>query len=96
MESHSYIIGREGHIYIDDPTVSKQHARIQIVNGEIYLSDLGSTNGTYLIKNQRLVPFLEGYVQLHQVIVLGNKQHSIKELLEIAGTFSDGILIAPG
>lgn len=96
MESHSYIIGREGHIYIDDPTVSKQHAQIQIINGEIYLRDLGSTNGTYLIKNHRLVPFVEGYVQLHQVVVLGNKQHSIRDLLEITGAFSDGTLIAPG
>lgn len=88
MESRTYIIGREGHIYIDDQTVSKQHAEIQIVNGEIYLRDLGSTNGTYLIKNQRMVPFIEGYVQLHQMIVLGNKQYSVKNLLEIAGAFS--------
>ena len=57
MENRSYIIGREGHIYINDPTVSKQHAEIQIISGEVYLRDLGSTNGTYLIKNQRLVPF---------------------------------------
>ena len=88
MESRSYIIGREGHIYINDPTVSKQHAEIRIISGEVYLRDLGSTNGTYLIKNQRLVPFVEGYVQLHQIIVLGNKQHSVKNLLEIAGAFA--------
>lgn len=88
MENRTYIIGREGHIYINDPTVSKRHAEIQIKNGEIYLRDLGSTNGTYLIKNQRLVPFIEGYVQLHQMIVLGNKQHSVRNLLEIAGAFA--------
>jgi hypothetical protein len=69
MESRTYIIGREGHIYINDPTVSKQHAEIQVINGEVYLRDLGSTNGTFLIKNNRLVPFHEGYVQLHQPIV---------------------------
>ncbi len=88
MESRTYIIGREGHIYINDPTVSKQHAEIQIINGEVYLRDLGSTNGTFLIKNNRLVPFHEGYVQLHQPIVLGNRQHTIQGLLEIAGAFS--------
>ncbi|MHC4221835.1 MAG: FHA domain-containing protein [Planctomycetota bacterium] len=88
MESRTYVIGREGHIYIDDPTVSKQHAEIQIINGEIYLRDLSSTNGTYLIKNQRLVPFVEGYVQLQQLIVLGNKQYSVRQLLEIAGAFA--------
>ena len=88
MESRTYIIGREGHIYIDDPTVSKQHAEIQIMEGGVYLRDLGSTNGTYLIKNNRLVPFKEGYVQLHQPIVLGNKQYTMKSLLEIAGAFA--------
>ena len=88
MESRTYIIGREGHIYINDPTVSKQHAEIQVINGEVYLRDLGSTNGTFLIKNNRLVPFHEGYVQLHQPIVLGNRQYTIQSLLEIAGAFA--------
>ena len=90
MESRTYRIGREGHIYINDPAVSKQHAEIQIMNGEVYLRDLGSTNGTFLVKNQRLVPFVEGYVQPHQMIVLGNTQYSVKNLLEIAGAFASG------
>ena len=88
LESRTYIIGREGHIYINDPTVSKQHAEIQIISGEVYLRDLESTNGTFLIKNNRLVPFHEGYVQLHQPIVLGNRQYTVRSLLEIAGAFS--------
>lgn len=88
IESRSYIIGREGHIYINDPTVSKQHAEIRVTNGEVYLRDLGSTNGTYLIKNNRLVPFHEGYVQVHQPIVLGNRQYTVQSLLEIAGAFA--------
>ena len=88
IESRTYIIGREGHIYINDPTVSKQHAEIQVINGEVYLRDMGSTNGTFLIKNNRLVPFNEGYVQLHQPIVLGNRQYTIRSLLEIAGAFA--------
>lgn len=88
MDSRTYIIGREGHIYINDATVSKQHAEIQVINGEVYLRDLGSTNGTFLIKNNRLVPFHEGYVQLHQPIVLGNRQYTVQGLLEIAGAFA--------
>lgn len=88
MESRTYIIGREGHIFLDDKTVSKQHAEIQIVNGEIYLRDLQSTNGTYLVKNNRLVPFAEGYVQLNQPIVIGNRQYTIKKLLEMAGAIA--------
>ncbi len=88
MESGIYVIGREGHIYINDPTVSKQHAEIEVINGEVYLRDLDSTNGTFLIKNNRLVPFNEGYVQLHQPIMLGNCRYTIKSLLEIAGAFA--------
>ena len=87
-ENRTYIIGREGHIYINDATVSKQHAEIQIINGEVYLRDLNSTNGTYLIKNNRLLPFHEGYVQINQPIVLGNRQYTVKSLLEIAGAFA--------
>lgn len=88
MENRTYIIGREGHIYVNDPTVSKQHAEIKISKGEVYLRDLGSTNGTFLIKNNRLVPFHEGYVQVHQPIVIGNRQYTIQSLLEIAGGFA--------
>lgn len=88
MESRTYIIGREGHIYINDPAVSKQHAEIQVINGEIFLRDLDSTNGTFLVKNQRLVPIKEGYVQINQLIVLGNNQYTVRALLEIAGAFA--------
>lgn len=88
MESRTYVIGREGHIYINDPTVSKQHAEIQLKDGEVYLRDLDSTNGTFLIKNNRLVPFMEGYVRLDQSIVLGNRQYTVKSLLQIAGAFA--------
>ena len=90
MESRTYTIGREGHIRIDDPTVSKRHAEIEIINGEVYLRDLGSTNGTFLIKNKRLVAFKEGYVQLHQMLVLGNRQYSVKDLLEKGHAYADG------
>lgn len=88
MDSRTYIIGREGHIYINDPAVSKQHAELQIINGEIFIRDLDSTNGTFLVKNQRLVPIHEGYVQINQLIVLGNKQYTVRALLEIAGAFA--------
>ena len=88
IENRSYVIGREGHIYINDPTVSKQHAEIQVISGEIYLRDLGSTNGTFLVKNQRLLPFKEGYVQINQTVVLGNRHYTIQQLLGIAGAFA--------
>lgn len=39
---------RKSDIYIPDPVLSKTHARIFYYEGDFYLQDLGSTNGTYL------------------------------------------------
>ncbi len=89
MEGRTYTIGREGHIYIDSPRVSKYHAEIKIRNGRIFLRDLNSTNGTYLVKNKKLVYFEEGYVNLHQVIMIGDIRRTIDSLLAIASDFTD-------
>ena len=44
------LIGREeGDIVTQDPETSRQHARIEIrEDGTVWLSDLGSTNGTFI------------------------------------------------
>lgn len=39
---------RECHIVFDDATVSKQHARLYILDGRPFVEDLHSTNGTTL------------------------------------------------
>ena len=94
VDGKIYIIGRkssiylEGHIYINFPTVSKQHAAMKIKNGRIHLRDLNSTNGTYLIENNRLVPFEEGYVSSRQPLVMGGVKCTIQSLLKIAGVYS--------
>ncbi len=87
MEGRTYILGREGHIYINSPSASKQHAEITIIDGRIYLRDLDSENGTYLLKNKRLVYFKEGYVNPFQPILIGDQTHTIQSLLAIAGDF---------
>ena len=94
LDGRTYIIGREGniyiedHIYIDSPSVSRRHAAMKIKNGRIYLCDLDSTNGTYLIDNDSLVPFKEGYVSPAQPIVIGEVECTINSLLAIAGVYS--------
>lgn len=42
----------------DDPEakVSRRHARITLSNGQYFLEDLGSTNGTFLNRGKRLPP----------------------------------------
>ncbi|MBI3882000.1 MAG: HEAT repeat domain-containing protein [Verrucomicrobia bacterium] len=51
----SVTVGRtpENAIQIADPSVSKAHAKLDLLNGEYRLTDLGSKNGTY-VNNQRV------------------------------------------
>src|SRR5262245_171022 len=44
------VVGREPpcDLAIDDASLSRRHARITLVEGEIIVEDLGSTNGTWL------------------------------------------------
>ena len=81
-DGQTYIIGRRGHIRLSSPLVSKAHASIIIKNEKIYLRDLNSKNGTYLIKNNSLVNFEEGYVTPEQPIVIGNVRCTIYRLLK--------------
>jgi pSer/pThr/pTyr-binding forkhead associated (FHA) protein len=94
IDGQTYIIGREGeiyledHIYINSPSVSRRHAAMKIKNGRIWLHDLDSTNGTYLIESDSLVPFKEGYVSPSQPIAIGHVKCTINSLLAIAGVHS--------
>jgi len=94
IDGHTYIIGREGdvyiedHIYINSPSVSRRHAAVKIKNGRIYLCDLDSTNGTYLMEDDSLVPFKEGYVSPSQAIAIGHVKCTINSLLAISGVYS--------
>lgn len=94
VDGRTYIIGRESevhiedHIYINSPSVSRRHAAMKMKNGRIYLCDLDSTNGTYLLKNDSLVPFKEGYVTPSQPLVIGQVKCTINSLLAIAGVYS--------
>ena len=95
IEGKTYTIGREGGVYIEDyiyinsPSVSRRHASMKIKNGRIYLCDLDSTNGTYLLENDcLLVPFKEGYVTPSQPLAIGHVKCTINSLLAITGVYS--------
>lgn len=94
IDGQTYIIGREGdvylddHIYINSPSVSRRHAAMKIKNGRVHLRDLNSTNGTYLIEDESLVFFKEGYVSPSQPIAIGEVKCTINSLLAIAGGYS--------
>ncbi len=83
LDNRTYIIGREGHIYIDDRAVSKQHAELQVFAGKFFLRDLNSTNGTFLVEGKKLVRFDKGYLGPEQRVVLGQRAYSISELMDM-------------
>ncbi|MBT8437652.1 MAG: FHA domain-containing protein [Gammaproteobacteria bacterium] len=87
VEGRTFVIGREGHIFINSITASKRHAELKIIDGRTYLRDLNSTNGTYLLKNNHLVYFDEGYVNPLQPLLIGDQKHTILSLLAIASDF---------
>jgi len=92
-EGRTYLISRkgpifmEGHIYINSPTVSRPHAELKIKNGRVYLRDLDSTNGIYIVDNDSLISFEEGYVKPNQPIVIGRVKCTIQSLIAIAGIY---------
>ena len=70
-DGQAYIIGREGDIAIDSPTVSKQHAEMIVKNRRVYLRDLKSKNGIFMVIDKRLVRLKEGYVSHDQPLMIG-------------------------
>jgi pSer/pThr/pTyr-binding forkhead associated (FHA) protein len=87
LEGRTYILGRQGHIYLDSPTASKQHAEISIRGGKVFLRDLNSRNGISVMENEKLVKFKSGQVELNQAIVIGKRTYVIKDLLTFVSDF---------
>ena len=93
-EGQTYTISRkgqvsmEGDIYINSPTVSRPHATLKIKNGRIFLHDLNSTNGTYIVDNDSLIRFEEGYVKANQSIMIGRVKCTIQSLISVVGVYS--------
>src|SRR4051794_41866676 len=51
------VIGREdAGLVIDDPEISRRHARVAPVDGGVVVEDLGSTNGTFVNGERATAP----------------------------------------
>lgn len=57
IEADSFIIGRssKADIVVPHEGMSRQHCQIDVINGEIFVTDLGSTNGV-LIDGHKIEP----------------------------------------
>jgi len=69
-------VGRspENVIIIPDPEISRRHAIISLENGELYIEDLNSTNGTYVYDGKIFQP-IKGKQKIdpNSIIKLGNQ-----------------------
>jgi len=81
MDGRTFVIGRTGDIRIDDQTVSKAHARLTFEEGLIKLTDLRSSNGTYVEKYGKFVRCNEMYISAKTRIILGDSVYTVKSLL---------------
>lgn len=58
LDKDEFVIGREliNDLIINDPEISRRHARVFVKNEKYYLEDLNSTNGTFLSGKQITKP----------------------------------------
>ncbi|MBF0162408.1 MAG: FHA domain-containing protein [Magnetococcales bacterium] len=70
---NTFIVGRgvASDLRMNDPTISKQHARIEFKGGKLWLSDLGSSNGT-LLDIRPLQPFMPREIREGHKVSFGN------------------------
>lgn len=69
-------------IWLNHDTVSNVHAELDVLNDRFFLRDLNSTNGLFRDEEGKKVRFNEGYVELDQVVFLGDLRCTVRELLE--------------
>lgn len=91
MQDGTYIIGRDDNpadagrrprrLGLADPTVSQRHAELVILAGQCYLTDLGSRNGTFRLRQGAPERFREGYVDPQEPLLFGKRRCTLAELL---------------
>jgi hypothetical protein len=96
-EGNPLTIGRDAQVRINDSSLSRGHVELRFVDGRLRLRDLSSTNGTYLVDDNKLARISECFVLPGQRVTLGKKTYTIKTLLAMAGIFvtysEDGDLV---
>jgi pSer/pThr/pTyr-binding forkhead associated (FHA) protein len=81
QNSRTYLIGREGDLRLADSTASAKHAMLSVLDGSYYLTDLDSTNGTWLLVEGERVRFREGYVTPQQKVAFGRSVLRVRDIL---------------
>ncbi len=67
----------ENDVSITDPYVSGKHGLIEITEQGVYLTDMGSTNGT-MLNDAKLVPNMRTFMNAEDVIRLGSMEFRVE------------------
>lgn len=93
-----YRIGRGSNvdIQIRDETVSRVHAElIATQQGAFYLTDCGSTGGSYVARDNAWVSIKQAFIRPTDVILLGHYQTTARQLIAMAGRENRGSAAKP-
>ena len=84
---HNLIFGTgdESDIIINDPSISKSHAKIHLEDNQIYIEDLNSEYGTF-IDDYRIEPNNQYKLKESQTIKFGEVSYVVKKQSEINST----------
>lgn len=80
----TYSIGRDerNDIVIEDLSVSRRHARIEVMGGDRYMViDLGSANGCYVEQSDEWQQFAEAEVLPTQALMLGEYRTTARDVI---------------
>ncbi len=80
----TYKIGRDeqSDVVLTDATVSRHHAELVVSDAAAaYLTDCASSNRTYRRENDDWVELRQDYVDVDEIVALGNYQTTARELL---------------
>lgn len=82
----NYTIGRDerlSDIVLADPTISKMHAELVVTGeGHCYLTDCGSTNGTFRASGGDWEKIRQSYVEFDEPLRIGSYETTVRILLE--------------
>lgn len=76
--------GPKNDIVLDNPTVSRDHATLEVTDGRILITDLGSRSGTYLAVGDKFHRATYHEVKEHHVILFGNERCQVGDLIRKA------------
>ncbi len=76
-------IGRnaKNDIVLDNQTVSREHATIEVGEGRIVINDLGSKSGTYLAVGDKLRRATYHEVREDDIVLFGSERRCVGDLI---------------